>query len=142
MHTPIPSSVTSIPDAPAALPRRIGHLVRHYVEMVAAMFAGMFVLGRLESLAFPGLSLGTELDVLVMATNMAIGMGGWMRFRGHSWRSIAEMSASMYLPFAALFVPYWAGAIGSSAVMTWGHALMFPAMALVMVIHPHDYAQH
>ena len=48
-----------------------------------------------------------------MATNMAVGMGAWMRFRGHSWRGIAEMSASMYVPFAVLLVPFWAGAIGA-----------------------------
>jgi hypothetical protein len=127
---------------PVSRRRRVWHFTRHYLEMVVAMFAGMFALGWLESLAFPGLSLGTELDVMVMATNMAVGMGAWMRFRGHSWRSIAEMSASMYLPFAVLFVPYWSGSIDAHMVMGLGHALMFPAMALVMVLRPHEYAHH
>ena len=122
--------------------RRAWHFTRHYLEMVVAMFAGMFALGGLERLAFPDLTLGTVLGVLVMATNMAIGMGAWMRFRRHSWRSITEMSASMYVPFAVLLVPFWAGGIGEHALMTWGHVLMFPAMALVMVLRPHDYAHH
>jgi flagellar biosynthetic protein FliP len=122
--------------------RQAWHFVRHYLEMVVAMIAGMVAFGWLERLAFPGLSLGTELGVLVMATNMAIGMGGWMWFRGHSWRGIAEMSASMYLPFVVLLVPFWAGAIDGSALMTWGHVLMLPAMALVMVLRPHEYAHH
>jgi flagellar biosynthetic protein FliP len=77
---------------------------------------------------------------MIMATNMAIGMGVWMRVRGHSWRGIAEMSASMYLPFAVLLVPYWAGAIGSGTLMTWGHVLMLPAMALAMALRPAEYS--
>ncbi|MHC8503747.1 hypothetical protein ACVGVP_09520 [Pseudonocardia artemisiae] len=40
-----------------------------------------------------------------MATNMTIGMSLWMRYRGHGWRSITEMGASMYIPFIVLFVP-------------------------------------
>jgi hypothetical protein len=120
--------------------RRTWHFVRHYLEMVVAMFAGMFVLGWLEGLVLPGLSLSTAPAVLVMATNMAVGMAAWMRVRGHSWRGITEMSASMYLPFAVLLVPFWAGAVDGHAVMTWGHVLMFPAMALAMLLRPGEYA--
>jgi hypothetical protein len=119
---------------------RVRHFARHYAEMVVAMFAGMFVLGPVEDLLLPGVTVGTEVGVMVMATNMAIGMGAWMRFRGHSWRGIAEMSASMYLPFAVLLVPFWAGAIGGQALMMWGHVLMFPAMAAVMLLRPDEYA--
>jgi flagellar biosynthetic protein FliP len=46
----------------------------------------------------------------------------------------------MYLPFAVLLVPYWAGAIGEHTLMMWGHVLMFPAMALVMVLRPAEYS--
>ena len=74
-----------------------------------------------------------------MATDMAIGMGGWMRFRGHSWRAIAEMSAAMYLPFLVLLVPFSAGAVTGSTVMTAGHLLMLPAMALAMAYRRHEY---
>ena len=77
----------------------------------------------------PAVTVGADVGVLVMATNMAIGMGAWMRFRGHSWRGIAEMSAAMYVPFVVLLVPFWAGAIGEHTLMTWGHVLMLPAMA-------------
>jgi flagellar biosynthetic protein FliP len=75
-----------------------------------------------------------------MATNMAIGMGAWMRFRGHTWPAILEMSAAMYLPFAVLFVPYWTGAVSGSVVMDAGHLLMLPLMALAMVWRRHEYA--
>jgi hypothetical protein len=105
-----------------------------------AMLAGMFVLGPLEGLVWPALTARPDVGVMVMATNMSIGMGAWMRFRGHSWRGIAEMSASMYLPFVVLLVPFWLGAIGEHTLMTWGHLLMLPAMALVMLLRPDEYA--
>src|SRR5215217_1533904 len=88
------------------------HLVRHFLEMVVAMLIGMVVLGLLQQLVWPSLNFHSAVGVLVMATDMAIGMGAWMRVRGHSWRGIAEMSASMYAPFAVLLVPFWIGVIG------------------------------
>jgi flagellar biosynthetic protein FliP len=131
---------------PEALPtvahsrgHRVRHFVRHFLEMVVAMLAGMFVLGPLEGAVWPELTARADVGVLVMATNMSIGMAAWMRFRRHSWRGIAAMCAAMYLPFAALLVPFWAGAIGEHALMTWGHVLMLPAMAAVMLLRPHDY---
>ena len=129
-------------QTPTPHPRRhrTRHLVGHYLEMVVAMLAGMVVLGPVEEFLWPALDDRTDVAVLVMATNMAVGMGAWMRFRGHSWRGIAEMSAAMYLPFAVLLVPYWAGGLSEHALMTWGHVLMLPAMALVMVLRPAEYA--
>lgn len=118
----------------------IWHFVRHYVEMVLAMFAGMFALGSLEGLAWPSLNDRADVAAMVMATNMSLGMAAWMRFRGHSWRGITEMSAAMYLPFVVLLVPYWAGLAGEGVLMTWGHLLMLPAMALAMLLHPAEYA--
>jgi flagellar biosynthetic protein FliP len=119
---------------------RIWHFVRHYLEMVVAMLIGMVTLGPLEGLVWPALTARPDVGVMVMATNMSIAMAGWMRFRGHSWRGIAEMSASMYAPFVALLVPFWTGAVGEGALMTWGHLAMLPAMALVMLLRPDEYA--
>jgi flagellar biosynthetic protein FliP len=115
------------------------HLVRHYLEMVVAMVVGMVVLGPVWSLLWPGLSGHVAADVLVMATDMAIGMGGWMRFRGHSWGAIGMMSASMYLPFLVLLVAFAAGAITGGTVLTAGHLLMLPAMAAAMAYRRHEY---
>jgi hypothetical protein len=120
--------------------RATWHFVRHYLEMVVAMLAGMFVLGPVEGLLWPALTARPDVGAMVMATNMSLGMGAWMRFRGHSWRGVAEMSASMYLPFVVLLVPFWAGTIGEGALMMWGHLLMLPAMALVMVLRPGECA--
>jgi flagellar biosynthetic protein FliP len=137
------TQISSVPDRHTAAQsrgHRVWHFVRHYLEMVVAMLAGMLVLGPLEGLVWPALTARPDVGVMVMATNMAIGMGAWMRFRGHSWRGIAEMSASMYVPFAVLLVPFWAGAIGEHTMMTWGHLLMLLAMALVMLLRPSEYA--
>ena len=112
--------------------RRTRHLVRHYLEMVVAMLAGMVVLGPVHEYLWPGLDDRTDVAVLVMATDMAIGMSAWMRFRRHSWPAIAEMSAAMYVPFALLLVPFWLGAVSGDVLMTGGHVLMLPAMALAM----------
>ena len=50
------------------------------------------------------------------------------------------MSAAMYVPFVALLVPFWAGAIGAHTLMAWGHLLMLPAMGVVMLLRPAEYA--
>jgi hypothetical protein len=132
-----------VPDRHTAAHSRshlVWHFVRHYLEMVAAMLVGMYALGALDDLVWPALTARADVGVLVMATNMSIGMGAWMRFRGHLWWSIAEMSAAMYVPFVVLLAPFWAGAIGEHTVMAWGHLLMLPAMGLVMLLRPAEYA--
>src|SRR5688572_13356533 len=139
LHTGAPRT-GEVHTAPHSRGHRVRHFVRHYLEMVVAMLAGMLVLGPVEDLVWPTLTARADVGVMVMATNMAIGMGAWMRFRGHSWRGIAEMSASMYVPFLVLLVPFWAGAIGEHTMMTWGHVLMLPAMAAVMLLRPDEYA--
>src|SRR3712207_4495100 len=119
--------------------RRTCHVVRHYLEMVLAMVVGMLVLAPVWQLVWPGLSAHATADALVMATDMALGMGAWMRFRRHSWGAIGAMSAAMYLPFAVLLVPFWAGAISAGTLMTAGHVLMLPAMALAMLFRRSEY---
>ena len=128
------------PTVPASHRRhRVRHFVRHYLEMVVAMLVGMFALGPLEGVVWPALTARADVGVLVMATNMSIGMAAWMRFRRHSWRPIAEMCAAMYAPFVVLLIPFWAGGIGEHTLMTWGHVLMLPAMAAVMLLRPDEY---
>ena len=118
--------------------------VRHYLEMVAAMLAGMLVLHPVWMLVLPLLGWSVvlerpELHTLLMATDMALGMAAWMRFRGHRWRPIAEMAASMYLPFLVLFGPLWLGAISETTSTVAGHLLMLPAMLGAMLLRPEEY---
>ena len=124
------------------------HFVRHYAEMVGAMFLGMAVLsppaGWLMS-AF-GTSWGeisTELMVLVMATTMTVPMVGWMVYRGHGGRANAEMSASMYVPAFAAIALLWSGMVTSTGVlMLVEHVAMLLAMAGVMLLRPDEYVRH
>ncbi len=74
-----------------------------------------------------------------MAANMTVAMVGWMAVRGHSRRGIALMSAAMVLPFAVLAVPYWAGLMPGSWLMPVGHVLMFPLMAVAMLLPSGDH---
>lgn len=75
-----------------------------------------------------GLGENVTAHVLVMATNMSLGMALWMRIRRHGWASIAEMSAAMYLAFVIFLPFYWGGVVSGSTVMMAGHVLMVPAM--------------
>lgn len=136
--------MTTAPAAvadPAVIPSRwrqalTWHFARHYLEMLLSMLVGMELFGWLEGFLPFDVMARTDVGALVMATNMSLGMGLWMKVRGSSWRSIGEMSAAMYVPFAVLLVPFWAGLISGGAVMILGHALMLPAMALVMLRRP------
>ena len=124
--------------------RPAGRFAWHYVQMLIAMAVGMAVLMPLWSLALrpTGIELidHIALHAMVMATDMSVGMGAWMRWRGHGWRSISEMSAAMYLPFALVLVPYWLGALTAVGVMTAGHLLMLPAMLIAMLLRREEYS--
>jgi len=113
--------------------------VVHYLQMLAAMLAGMLVLGPL-SMLLP--SAGVEVHALLMATWMTAGMIVWMRWRRHSWTSSAEMGLAMYVAFAVLFPPYWFGLLSPAALMLVGHVLMLPAMAIVMLHRREQYLSH
>src|SRR3954467_15814544 len=128
----------------ARTPIAWGGLARHYFEMVITMGVGMMVLQPLWTAAFDALRLPDALEhatamTLVMATDMSFGMGGWMRYRGHSWRSIAEMSAAMYVPFAMLLPLVWAGVMAGGAMITAGHLLMLPPMWGVVLWRRDEY---
>jgi hypothetical protein len=120
------------------------HFGRHFVEMVIAMWIGMLVGGGAVSFLFGRYDLLQRPDVsaLVMATNMTIGMSLWMLYRKHSWPSIAEMGAAMYLPFIVLLLPYWLGQVPGNTIMMGGHALMLPAMLAAMLRRRNEYTRH
>ena len=103
-----------------------------YAGMVAAMLAGMVVLGLVRDGVAPGPVLREDFETMIMATEMVIGMGAWMIARRHAWRGIAIMSGVMYLPFLVLTPLFWIGAISGGVLLTGGHLLMLPAMALAM----------
>jgi hypothetical protein len=127
------------------------HLIRHYAEMVAAMFLGMALLGppavwALGALGIDWADLSNDSPALMfvgMATTMTVPMLGWMMYRGHGWRANAEMSASMFGPTLAVIGVLWAGLLTDLGVlMLVEHVAMLLAMAGVMLLRPAEYAHH
>ena len=120
------------------------HFLRHYGEMVVAMFLGMAILGlpvdRLMS------SAGADSDAFMflgMATTMTVPMVGWMIYRGHGWRANAEMSASMFVPTFAVIGVLTTGLLTDIGVlMVVEHIVMLLAMAGVMLLRPEEYIHH
>jgi flagellar biosynthetic protein FliP len=118
----------------------------HLGEMLAAMVAGMVVLGGITegALALAGLSLmetSVSLAAAAMATYMTVPMVWWMRRRGHSPRMGAEMAGSMVVPSIAVIALYELGAIASGTVMAAQHLVMVPAMVAVMLARYEHYSQ-
>ena len=119
-----------------------GRFVRHYVEMLVAMFAGMFVLG-LPVEALGGGIDPIELELLWMALIMSVPMVAWMRYRGHGWAPAWEMTAAMFVPSFAAIALLWAGIIeGGHTPMMIQHVAMFPAMLAVMLLRRSEYTGH
>lgn len=135
---------------PAMNALRNKHFIRHYAEMVVAMFAGMIVLGIPGEalLRLVGSSSGELADnapagsLLAMATIMTIPMVALMRWRGHSWRPCWEMAASMYLPTFLAIGLMGAGAISYMGAMGVEHVVMLPAMLVAMLLRPAEYTCH
>jgi hypothetical protein len=120
------------------------HFVRHYVEMVVAMFVGMGVL--LPPLGAALRTAGTSLhgsDVLMisaMALTMTVPMVGWMRFRGHAWPVCADMTAAMVLPTLSVLALLWSGLVGDlGTLLVIEHVAMLPSMLVAMLLRRDEY---
>jgi hypothetical protein len=120
------------------------HFLRHYLEMVVAMFVGMGVLGgairgilALAGSEFP--DQYPELTSLEMALTMSIGMVVWMRYRGHGWTSTLEMAGVMFVPSIVLIPLLWLGVIAGESLLMIEHIAMLPLMYLVMLRRRGEY---
>jgi hypothetical protein len=127
------------------------HFVRHYVEMVVAMFLGMLVLGAPAVWAMGAMGVNWDqltddepaLMFLGMATTMTLPMVGWMLHRGHGWRANTEMSASMFVPTFAVIGLLWAGVLTDlGALMVVEHVAMLLSMLGAMLLRPAEYTSH
>jgi hypothetical protein len=143
VRTPRAQTDSGHPTHPAA-----GHgrwrLLRHYLEMVAAMFVGMVVVGAvvrgvpaLAGLQFP--ARYPELVALEMAFDMSVGMVAWMRHRGHGWASTLEMAGAMFAPAVVLVPLRWLGIVAGDDLLALEHLAMFPLMYLVMLRRRAEY---
>jgi len=122
----------------------VKHFLRHYGEMVAAMFLGMAVLGLPADWVMDRLDADSDQFMFLgMATTMTVPMVGWMMYRGHGRRANAEMAASMFVPTFAVIGVFTAGLLTDTGVlMIAEHVVMLAAMAGVMLLRPDEYIHH
>ena len=118
--------------------------LRHFVEMLIAMFAGMLVLGGITALVFAvaGGSLSDapgSVRVMLMGFD-TVPMVAWMSYRGHSRARNAEMAASMIVPTSAAAALAALGVLSSAAALGVQHAVMIPAMLGAMLWRYDDYS--
>lgn|SRR5436190_11872339 len=118
--------------------------LRHYAEMVAVMFAGMFALMAptgvlLGAVGTSWSRLSPAMYTFVMAMTMAVPMVAWMRYRGHAWRPNIEMAASMLIPTFAVMGMLWSG-LASGGLMVPEHAGMLTCMLVAMLLRRGEYS--
>jgi hypothetical protein len=124
--------------------------IRHYIEMVVVMFAGMIVLGLPGEAALNSLGSGTAelrndapaLVFLGMAATMTAPMVAWMRYRGHRWQPTLEMAASMIVPTLVAIALLAADVLNFGALMGLEHVAMLLGMLVAMLFRPDEYAGH
>jgi hypothetical protein len=129
---------------------RTASFIRHYIEMVVVMFAGMLVLGLPAEAALQAVGSGTsELShdapavvFLGMAATMTIPMVAWMRYRGHRWQPTLEMAASMIVPTLAAIALLAAGVLGFDALLGLEHVAMLLGMLGAMLLRVDEYTSH
>jgi hypothetical protein len=125
------------------------HFVRHYAEMLAAMFLGMAVLGMpavmaLDAAGVSSAELRSDLPALLlfgMGVTMTVPMVAWMRYRGHGWAASNEMAASMLIPTAGVIALLGSGAVQDvGALLMLEHVVMLPAMLVAMLLRRDEYS--
>jgi hypothetical protein len=120
-----------------------GRFVRHYLEMVVAMFVSMGVLAAATAgaEAVTGLELpaSPEFAAIKMAFDMSVGMVVWMRYRGHGWAATLEMVGAMFAPAVLLAPLSLMGVISGGLLMIVTHVAMLPLMLLVMLRRRAEY---
>ncbi len=133
----------------------MGSFIRHYLEMVVAMFAGMIPFGLATRLAVgDGFGVphdvsgtvdstwGTLAGIASMDLAMIVPMVLWMRYRGHSWRHGAEMSLAMVVPTIPIHAAGFIWPEFSGAVNVASHVAMLLGMLALMIVQRAMYAGH
>jgi hypothetical protein len=129
---------------------RTATFIRHYIEMVVVMFAGMAALGLpaeagLQAIGSATSELRDDAPAVVflgMAATMTIPMVAWMRFRGHRWQPTLEMAASMVIPTLVAIALLAAGVASFGALMGLEHFAMLVGMLVAMLLRVDEYAGH
>jgi hypothetical protein len=125
------------------------HFIRHYIEMLVAMFLGMAVLGTPAMLALGATGVSSAelqsdtpaLMLLGMGITMTMPMVAWMRYRGHGWQASNEMAASMLLPTAGVIALLGAGLVDDvGTLLAIEHVVMLPSMLVAMLLRREEYS--
>ena len=120
----------------------------HYLEMVVAMLAGMFVFGALVALVTDLASVEYShsthpaIGSTEMALTMSAGMAIWMLVRGHSRQVTLEMVAAMCAPLVVVLPLLWLDVLPGSAAIMIVHVAMFPLMVVAMLLRREEYTTH
>jgi hypothetical protein len=115
--------------------------IRHYVEMVLVMFAGMALLWMPADLIVDTKPTGAMLAT--MAFTMTAPMIPWMRRRGHSWQQAIEMAGSMVVPTLAMLALLAADVVTDAGVLLGAeHVAMLAGMLVVMLARRDEYSHH
>lgn len=128
---------------------RARHFVSHLIEMVLAMMIGMAALGAVWGAVLTAYGEDVSafklhhaaLFALVMALDMTVPMVWWMHLRGQDWARGAEMAGAMFVPTVLLIGLLQLGAVSGESLIGLQHALMLPAMLLVMFWRIDEYTR-
>lgn len=105
------------------------------------MLVGMLVLGAMRDAV--GLTVPFEKQpgtaYVLMAIDMSLGMGAWMRFRGHGWAGTLEMCAAMFVPVVLLPLVR-SDAMDALTFMMTAHVVMPLAMLVVLLRRRDEYS--
>ncbi|MSQ31231.1 MAG: hypothetical protein EXR64_04285 [Dehalococcoidia bacterium] len=124
--------------------------LRHYLEMVLAMAAGMPVFGVLFMSPLDPFGYRAVLGAypyvreLVMLVTMSLPMVGFMVYRGHSLRRTMEMLAGMALPAVAvigLTATAWVPFLTAGTLFVFSHVAMLAGMFAAMLYRRAEYGQ-
>lgn len=128
-------------DGPAARSaRRVGRFVLHLLEMCMVMCVGAVVL---SALIFGGAALlgysdlaqrAPALSALIVAVNLSLPMGAWMRWRGMAWRPTLEMSGATMLVGLLLIAGYRMGLVAADSLIDIQVRLACPVMLGAMLV--------
>ncbi len=127
------------------------HFVRHYLEMVAAMFLGILVLGMPAAAAMSAAGTGMAelradapaLALTGMTVSMTVPMVGWMVFRGHRPAPSMDMTLAMVLPTIGITALLAGGIVEDfGTLMMLEHVVMLPAMLVAMRLRRDEYTGH
>jgi hypothetical protein len=124
---------------------KLGSFLWYFVQMVLAMEVGMIIYHRLVRplLAPTGFSaLTMEYPMFgywMMVVSMVLGMLALMRYHKSTWRYSLEMTLAMIAPLAVLTVLVLCTLLSIHTLYDFGDYLMFLAMAVFMLLRPHEH---